>query len=387
MYENLNEQTHETANVTANVTLITASCCLLALACACLFCTETARAQSNPELTVTIESQPAADAIIPDVSLTATTLRVLDAAGNPVPDAHLRLRLDAPVGNAWFSTDFPFVEGTTLLAFDGPLPEGELNFDYIFPIRGSYQIVAEAGRTADSMGPVAVDPIVVSENGAKIRNFILLLALLVLFGLIAGYMIGRGTRRHTVSPAVVALIIVVSALLLSGTGHALAHEGEEDGQGDDAALIVNVDGEGLTLSLQISPRDAQVGTPSFIWFELVDDETSRPVAADFEVEIDHLDDDHTVFSSLLSAPTGEASMAFQFVDGAEHELHVTALADRGQVAASTHVDVIALDSSAAVKMKALPYLLLAVLAGILIGMALSGRRGRRWTGQDGGVPA
>ena len=61
--------------------------------------------------------------------------------GTPIENGWVQIRLDAPPPGRFFSTDFPFVEGSQLLDMRLPLRQGRVHWDYLFPIRGQYRMV------------------------------------------------------------------------------------------------------------------------------------------------------------------------------------------------------------------------------------------------------
>jgi hypothetical protein len=59
------------------------------------------------------------------------TLKALDKTGKTLNNANIHLTLLTPPRSPWFSTDFPWVEGTTLLDITQPSKTGELQFQQI----------------------------------------------------------------------------------------------------------------------------------------------------------------------------------------------------------------------------------------------------------------
>ncbi|MDQ3235133.1 MAG: hypothetical protein M3Q07_25270, partial [Pseudobdellovibrionaceae bacterium] len=69
-------------------------------------------------------------------------ISVHQSNGTPIPRARLHVQLQAPDTPWLASTDFPVVEGTSLLDTDVQLDQGEYKFRYVPPIRGVYTLKA-----------------------------------------------------------------------------------------------------------------------------------------------------------------------------------------------------------------------------------------------------
>jgi hypothetical protein len=331
-------------------------------------------AQSQSELAVILETTPAAGLIGPDETLTQTTLRVVDRNGQAVANAYLKLHLDAPPGNAFISTDFPVVEDTPLFEYEGSLPEGVLAFDFIYPIRGAYRFQVEAGRNAAT--PVFADTLTLTltENRNEVINFAVLASLLLGLGIVAGFIIGRGAGARQM--AVTGLSMGLGLGLIGGlTAPAQAHGGgdvsttepftEQSTQGD------------LSLAYTMTPGAGRVGTLNRLNFA-VTDLAGHPIPdTTFDITFWHIEDDKPVFATSLAAPEGETAFEFQFFDGAEHEIRVTAHNAAGSVNLSKVIEVEALSPPLPVKLKTTFYLVLIVLVGIIIGLRLQLNQVRR----------
>ena len=76
--------------------------------------------------------------------------------------------------------------------------DGVLEFEYLWPIRGSYAAVLSAAPTA--LSPVQFEPIretveiKLSENPAEFTNLIFFVVVLGLFGLVSGLVLGRSIK-------------------------------------------------------------------------------------------------------------------------------------------------------------------------------------------------
>ena len=151
---------------------------------------------AGPSITLTLDTP--VDEVVPDLTLSRVTVAVVDEQGNPIPNVRIGFSLTAPDSRFIFSTDFPVVEGTDLMSFELVAADGSLEFDYLWPIRGSYDVVLTASPTADS--PVQFDPITerpalqLSENPDELINIIIFVVILGVFGLVSGLILGRSLR-------------------------------------------------------------------------------------------------------------------------------------------------------------------------------------------------
>jgi hypothetical protein len=74
-------------------------------------------------------------------------LKAINAAGNSLENAKINLKILTPPKTPWFTTDFPIVEGTKLLEIEAIAPQGELQIQQMFPIRGTYQLLVNVAPT------------------------------------------------------------------------------------------------------------------------------------------------------------------------------------------------------------------------------------------------
>ena len=147
---------------------------------------------------VTLTTVPAPSEIVPDLTLARVKLAVIDRDGRPITNVVIGMDLVAPASGPFISTDFPLVEGTKLLSYRGASPDGTLEFDYLWPIRGRYDVTLTASPAQGSLTPF--DPITthiglsLNENPAEVNNAIMMVALLGAFGLVSGLVLGRSLK-------------------------------------------------------------------------------------------------------------------------------------------------------------------------------------------------
>lgn len=142
-------------------------------------------------------TDPPAEEVIPEHGPVISTIRVVDN-GQPVANAVVEVSVTNPTVSPLFSTDMPMVEGQPLGRLVLAAPEGEATFNWLWPIRGDYSVVITA-RPAE--GSTAFEPVTkefsyqVSENPTKRNNLIILLVILIGFGLLSGFVLGRSSVR------------------------------------------------------------------------------------------------------------------------------------------------------------------------------------------------
>ncbi len=331
--------------------------------------------QGQGNLSVLLETMPAANQIGPDNTLARTTLKVVDASGQAVPNAYLKLHLDSPPGNPVISTDFPMVENTTLLEYEGTLPDGVLAFEYIYAIRGLYSFHVEAGRDAASPSFKDTLSLSLSENTNEVINGIIFIGLLLGLGIVAGVIIGNGARAQRMAMTGLVLTLLSSSLVIGSTSMAQAHGG-----GDAAEVepfIESAANGDLTLTYGMSPGAGRVGTLNTMSFQATDSSGSLVADTTFEVNLWHIEDEKPVFTTHLFAPNGQTEFKFQFFDGAEHEVRLTAHNANGRVDLARIVEVEGLDPPLAVKIKTTAYLVIIAFLGILIGLRIQFIRGKK----------
>ena len=86
-----------------------------------------------------LETFPRLGEVTTQAEPTRLVLAVLDGAGQLVPGARLRLRLQAPEPG-WLPTDLPAMEGSRLVELELPASYGTAEWEYFFPIRGVYHL-------------------------------------------------------------------------------------------------------------------------------------------------------------------------------------------------------------------------------------------------------
>lgn len=121
-------------------------------------------------------------------------ISVRDPAGELIRNVRVSFSIEHVRGRDFLNTGFPYLEGKKVLEGGFIAPEGELEFNYVFPVRGNYRVSIEASPTEDSaqFTPVTREfRVHVREQGYQIRNAFLLSALLLFLGVAIGVVYGR----------------------------------------------------------------------------------------------------------------------------------------------------------------------------------------------------
>jgi hypothetical protein len=322
--------------------------------------------------TVDLKTDPTANRIGPDQDMVKVTLTAKDGQGDIVLGAYIKVDIHSPSRDALISTDFPWVESTRLMAYEGYVPNGILAFDYIFPIRGKYRIEARAGADPASLSGQKTLHLSINENKVDVRNLSVFAALLLGFGALAGFIISRGAGMKIREAGIAAWAILLTLGFMSCPSHTYARHEHHHAMdaGEAPPLQDQASADGMTLNFKMDPGAGKVGMINNLVFS-VQDAGGRPVPNTvFEVVFRHMEDNKPVFSTRLFGQEGSADLGFQFFDGAEHEIKVTASNAMGKIQLTRSVDVQALHPPMPVKIKTLFYSLVITFLGILLGFSL-----------------
>lgn len=150
---------------------------------------------SSNEIEINFITDPAPENIGPDEDLVNVKIS-LTQNGKPV-NGNVSIVLDSPKRNSIISTDFPVVEGTRLIETSGITKNGLLEMDYLFPIRGNYNLSITAAPLIKKSFPPAKKnfQFTIFENPNEVSNMYILWGILVLFGLISGIILGNSAVR------------------------------------------------------------------------------------------------------------------------------------------------------------------------------------------------
>jgi len=328
----------------------------------------------NTAIEVAITCLPPCESLRPDVDLATITCTVL-LHGQPLTGGHLTLQVTAPPRSTVLTTDFPRVEGTTLLQLTSNLREdGTFFWQYLFPIRGLYTFDV-------NIAPVPGGPVFrptrfhktirLYENPAEVRHAWLLLSGLFVLGAIVGISLSRSAaaREALQSHALVVLFVPLCSILVPNSAVAGADHSKMAPPGLHGSQMLQ-GADGWELEVRPHPEAATVGQLVELAIWLRKDGAVFPSMTNVALEVVNLEDARTVLRSAVRAPTGQTTQRLQLFDGAPHAVTVTAHpVGEGAAAALTavlHLDVQALHPPLGVKIR-----LMALLLGVLVsGMAL-----------------
>jgi hypothetical protein len=269
------------------------------------------------------------------------TLKTLDSTGKPLKEAKIHLRLFTPPANPWFSTDFPWVEGTTLLDMTQTTASGEVQFQQTFPIRGNYRLQLQVEPlVANSFKPFEQTITwAIAEKAIKYRNYVLLLVLLTFIGFVGGWVIGAEDRLQAgeVAPQRVrillssATIIAIAVLLFinltaeagsSHTGHAHLSVPE------NTTSSVPKTGQQPMLTAQLkADSHATVGQLSTLTVTVKNPQTQTAIAQQpIRIQTHQLEHQQVIFATQTHTDlNGQFQWQEQFFDGSPHQVTVTLL--------------------------------------------------------------
>jgi hypothetical protein len=357
----------------------------------------------TPQPSVRLTTTPAVSQIHPfEAEATAPqapvqlTLQALDAAGQPLQPARMHLKILTPPANPWWPTDFPVVEGTTLLDMVTPAPQGQVAVQQMLPMRGTYQLLVDVTPIA----PQSFTPfqqtlrLSVPENGVKFYNLAILAVILLMVGLGGGWVIGR---RQPIQPGEVApqrvrlllsgvIGVAIAALLYINVSaeleqtHMSMPMSHDMAAAPPAAQPAQRQSQGLAMALT-GDVHATVGQLAQLQVRVVDAKTQQPITdAMLKVTTTQLENKWVAFAHTGGLdPAGTFSWQQQFFDGAPHNIAVE-VAPRANAARQFQpfqvAQTIAVEGVAPplpVRLIALAYFTGIVILGFLVGFKLPKR--------------
>lgn len=259
-------------------------------------------------------------------------LQARDAAGLPLQNARFHVQVLTPPPTPWFTTDFPVVEGTTLLDIEGNAPTGEFQMQQVFPIRGNYQLQVQVTPMAvNGFAPIEQTlNLTVPENPLKLRYFPVVLAVLLAIGLGGGWIIGgrQEIQSGEIAPRQVRLLLsgvtilaIAVLLFFNVSAEFAAHAGMDlAAPANNSGLI---ESQGLKLELT-GDESATVGQTASFQAKLTNSQTNQPVSdAIFKLKSTQLENNWVAFA-YQGVPDAKGLLAWQeqFFDGAPHKVEV-----------------------------------------------------------------
>ncbi|MEH2289866.1 hypothetical protein [Nostoc sp.] len=324
-------------------------------------------------------------------------LQAVDAQGQSLKDAKIRLQLFTRPKNPWFTTDFPIVEGTKLLDIEGNAPTGQLQVQQTLPIRGTYQLqVAVTPLVANAFQPIQQTlTLTLPENSLKFRYFGILVVILLAVGLIGGWVIGG---RQPIQPGEIApqqvrlllsglIVVAIAALLWVNISAEFAeshHTMSMPGMGEEvprSSKPAKLQSQGLNMQLS-GDEGATVGQPAKLQVSVSDAKTSQPVTdVVLKVTTTQLENNWVAFAYEGTPDSnGKLTWEQEFFDGAPHSIVVEVAPQANatrqfqpfQVAENIPVEGVAPPMS--VRLISLTYFTGIVVIGLLLGLWLRHRQ-------------
>jgi hypothetical protein len=213
--------------------------------------------QGEGPYSIEFKTHPAPSEIVPDGERVELMFNVTHGH-EPARDVTLSYRIHAPEERFWFGTEFPAVEGSTLLDGSVPLVNGQQTMTMILPIRGEYQVKATA------RGPEGTTHTTTSfsvpANPDEIMNLSIFLIALFFVGGFAGAVFAWANPKNTPASLIAGAMVLPILAGLVSPDEVLAH-----GQGDwDPHVLEQNTGvdtmrEDVQLSTKVFPQPARVG--------------------------------------------------------------------------------------------------------------------------------
>jgi hypothetical protein len=266
---------------------------------------------SAADIHIYFKASPRLELLYPYSDPATLTLLVTGADGKPVSQGRVAIRLEAPAGGRFFSTDFPLVEGSRLLDMSLPLRQGKAEWRYLFPIRGEYRLNVEF-TSPDGKKASETFTLRIRENKQKwVFLGIFSLALFVV-GVIAGR-IFTSSRSRPARKMAAGWVLLLGSLAAS-IETATAQEVERGGQFG---------------WLEIDP--AIVGKPTKLHWRLAGETDAESQVVLLSLTIAHLEKGKTVFSFERLPIEREFTVNFQFTDGADYRVTAFARVGKGRM--------------------------------------------------------
>ncbi|MGL5034494.1 MAG: hypothetical protein ACRC6M_11910, partial [Microcystaceae cyanobacterium] len=315
------------------------------------------------------------------------TLKAVAKTGKPLENAQIHLILFTPAPTPWFSTDFPWVEGTTLLDLTQTTRTGEVTFEQIFPIRGDYRLqVKVTPLIANTFQPFEQTLVwAIAEKEIRYRNYALLLVLLLFIGAVGGWVIGTkdSVQAGEVAPQKVRLllssatIIAIAVLLfINITAEAGSSHTEHNLIKQNSSLANTQKNAQLSLEL-IGSNEAMVGQLVPLTVAVKNTQNSQGIA-DQVINIQTKQLEHEQITFAIQGRTdaaGKFQWQQQFFDGSPHQLTVNLLSSPANSQTSLQVEkaiaVEGLEPPLIRRIISLGYMILVLILGFSGGFGLN----------------
>lgn len=296
----------------------------------------------TPQPSIRLSAEPPISQILPfEAEATVTpspvrlTLQAVDAVGQSLDNAKIRLQILTPPKSPWFPTDFPIVEGTQLLNIEAVAPKGELQIQQILPIRGQYQLLVKVSPIVEK----AFTPfqqtltLFVPENWVKYRNFGILVLVLLTVGLGGGLVLGgqQEIQEGEIAPQRVRLLLsgaiivaMISLVFINLTAElAESHTGHHKNHFPKSEEPAILQSQGIEARIS-GDIEAKVGQLANLAVQVSDTQTGQPVTdANLNIKATSIEGEWVAFAYQgVTDSKGQLNWEQQFFDGAPHKVTV-----------------------------------------------------------------
>ena len=279
---------------------------------------------SEPQ--IALSTNPPLNDVVPSKQPISVSLK-LDDAGKSPAGAAMQVKLLTPPRTPWLTTDFPIVEGTTLLEATVAASDGEAQLQLVPPIRGRYKLAAKVVPEVAGAFTPFTDTLSfrVPENPQKYHNLFILLFILGFAGFGGGWVIGGSQTLEAgeVAPQPVRMLLSVAALVAICTIIYVAATAEMAHSHTPAEEPSVIASQPHPASLAVSLEDtaiAKVGQAIPLEIKINDAATGQPVTnVDLAIATTLLEDNQTVMAFQATPDdTGKYTWKQQFFDGSPH---------------------------------------------------------------------
>jgi hypothetical protein len=323
------------------------------------------------------------------------TLQAMDAAGKPIKNSLINLQILTPPRNLLLTTDFPIVEGTKLLEIEAAAPNGELELQQIFPIRGNYQLkVNVSPLVGNAFVPYQETlNLNVKENPVKYKYFAVIAAILLSLGLLGGWVIGgqKELQEGEIAPQSVRLLLsaltvvaIVTLLFINISAEVAEAHGSKHSSHGEAIIPSVAKSQGMEVRL-VGDKTATVGKLANLGLQVKDSATGEPIKdVALQVKAIALEDNLTVFAyNGVTDKEGKFTWLEQFFDGAPHKIQVEATPSETSsrqfptIGVAQEIEVEAIAPPIYIRLIGLFYFTAIVGIGMAIGLVLQELRKRQ----------
>lgn len=283
---------------------------------------------------VQLQTEPPLNQIVPATEPVRLTLQATDSHQQSLANVNFQIRLLTPAKTPWFTSDFPIVEGTTLLEMGAIVPSGKLQLEQTLPIRGTYRLeVSVAPQTVSDFEPFEqVLTFSISENPKKYRNVAILVAILLLAGLGGGWILGgdQTIQDGGIAPKPIrmllsaAILLSIVALLVVNVGAEVAEIQTNNVDEQSFFAPATQTSQGIQVRLS-GDTQATVGQTATQTVQITDISTGEAVTdAIVKLQAIALEHNERIFTfEGLSNDMGIVTWKQQFFDGSPYRVTAT----------------------------------------------------------------